>query len=85
MVLRVYARRTTERREMKLTTTSGLDGEYVPSPLERIHKQVAAYEGSGGLQGGTLEGRPVVILTSVGAKSGKVRKNPAMRIVDGDR
>jgi deazaflavin-dependent oxidoreductase (nitroreductase family) len=66
-------------------TESGLDGEYVPSPLERIHKQVADYEASAGTQGGTVEGAPVVILTSVGAKSGKVRKNPVVRIVDGDR
>ena len=27
----------------------------------------------------------MVILTSVGARSGKVRKNPLIRIVDGDR
>jgi deazaflavin-dependent oxidoreductase (nitroreductase family) len=70
---------------MALTTESGLDGEYVPSPLGRIRKQVADYEASGGVEGATLEGRPVVILTSVGTKSGKVRKNPVMRIVDGDR
>jgi deazaflavin-dependent oxidoreductase (nitroreductase family) len=70
---------------MALTIESGLDGDYVPSPLERIRKQVADYEASGGIEGGTLEGRPVVILTSVGTKSGKVRKNPVMRIVDGDR
>ena len=70
---------------MTLTTPSGLDGVYGPSPLERIRKQVADYEASGGVEGGTREGRPVVILTSVGTKSGKVRKNPVMRIVDGDR
>jgi deazaflavin-dependent oxidoreductase (nitroreductase family) len=70
---------------MTLTTESGLDGEYVPSPVEGIRKQVAAYEASGGAEGGTLEGRPVVILTSLGAKSGSVRKNPVMRIVDGGR
>jgi deazaflavin-dependent oxidoreductase (nitroreductase family) len=64
---------------------SGLDGEYVPSPLERIRKQVADYEASAGTRGGTVEGAPVVILTSVGAKSGKVRKTPVVRIVDGDR
>src|ERR1700733_8481389 len=64
---------------------SPLDGQYVPSPSERVRKQVADYEASGGVEGATLEGRPVVILTSVGAKSGKVRKNPVMRIVDGDR
>jgi deazaflavin-dependent oxidoreductase (nitroreductase family) len=70
---------------MTLNTESGLDGEYVPSPVPRVRNQVAAYEASGGVEGATLEGRPVVILTSVGAKSGKVRKNPVMRIVDGDR
>jgi F420H(2)-dependent quinone reductase len=64
---------------------SGLDGQYVPSPSERVRVQVADYEASGGVGGATLEGRPVVILTSVGATSGKVRKNPVMRIVDGDR
>jgi deazaflavin-dependent oxidoreductase (nitroreductase family) len=61
---------------MTLTTESGLDGEYVPSPTESVRTQVADYEASGGVKGGTLEGRPVVILTSVGTKSGKVRKNP---------
>jgi F420H(2)-dependent quinone reductase len=70
---------------MTLIAESGLDGEYVPSPTESVRTQVADYEASGGVKGGTLEGRPVVIVTSVGAKSGKVRKNPVMRIVDGDR
>jgi F420H(2)-dependent quinone reductase len=63
----------------------GFDGEYEPSPDARVRGQVRAYEASGGTEGGTLEGRPVVILTTVGAKSGKVRKNPVMRIVDGHR
>jgi deazaflavin-dependent oxidoreductase (nitroreductase family) len=69
---------------MTINTASGLDGEYEPSPVQRVSDQVAAYEASGGVEGATLEDRPVVILTSVGAKSGKVRKNPVMRIVDGD-
>jgi deazaflavin-dependent oxidoreductase (nitroreductase family) len=60
-------------------------GGYLPSPSERVRTQVADYEASGGVEGATLEGSPVVILTSVGAKSGKVRKNRVMRIVDGDR
>jgi deazaflavin-dependent oxidoreductase (nitroreductase family) len=64
---------------------AGFDGEYVPSPDKRAREQVSAYEASGGVEGATLEGKPVVILTSLGAKSGKVRKNPVMRIVDGDR
>jgi deazaflavin-dependent oxidoreductase (nitroreductase family) len=80
--------RTTEGREMTPNTEradSGLDGEYVPSPLQYVRKQVAEYEATAGVHGGTLESRPVVILTSVGAKTGLVRKNPVMRIVDGDR
>src|SRR5258705_8645263 len=71
--------------EMTLNTDSGLDGEYMPSPVQRVRRQVEDYESSGGVEGATLEGRPVVILTSVGAESGKVRKNPVIRIVDGDR
>lgn len=47
-------------------------------------EQVALYEATDGREGGTLEGRPVVILTTVGAKSGELRKTPVMRIVDGD-
>ena len=70
---------------MALTTESGLDGEYVPSPRNASARRWPTYEASGGVEGGTLEGRPVVILTSVGTKSGKVRKNPVMRIVDGER
>jgi F420H(2)-dependent quinone reductase len=58
------------------------DGEYEPSPVPRIREQVALYEATDGAEGNTLEGRPVVILTSIGAKSGKVRKNPIMRVVD---
>jgi deazaflavin-dependent oxidoreductase (nitroreductase family) len=47
-------------------------------------EQVALYEATDGREGGTLEGRSVVILTTVGAKTGALRKNPVMRIVDGD-
>jgi deazaflavin-dependent oxidoreductase (nitroreductase family) len=61
-----------------------LNGEYEPSPIPRIRDQVALYEATNGAEGGTLEDRPVIILTSVGAKSGKVRKNPIMRLPAGD-
>jgi F420H(2)-dependent quinone reductase len=70
---------------MTLFTESGLDGQYLPSPAERVRTQVADYEASGGVKGGTLEGRPGVTLTSVGAKSGQDSQEPVMRIVDGDR
>jgi deazaflavin-dependent oxidoreductase (nitroreductase family) len=53
---------------------------YVPSASERVRDQVASYEATDGREGGTLEGRPVVILTMTGATSGKVRKTPVMRI-----
>jgi F420H(2)-dependent quinone reductase len=56
------------------------DEQYVPSPSQRARDQVALYEATGGREGGTLEGRPVVILTMTGATSGKIRKTPIMRI-----
>ncbi len=49
-----------------------------------VHEQVALYEATDGREGGTLEGRPVVILTTIGTKTGNIRKNPVMRIKDGD-
>jgi deazaflavin-dependent oxidoreductase (nitroreductase family) len=54
--------------------------EYVPSPSERVRDQVAAYEASGGAEGGLLNGLQVVILSTTGAQSGNVRKNPVMRV-----
>jgi deazaflavin-dependent oxidoreductase (nitroreductase family) len=57
---------------------------YQPSPSDRVREQVALYESTDGREGGTLEDRPVVILTTVGAKTGSVRKNPVMRIKEGD-
>ena len=45
-----------------------------------VRKQVELYERSGGTQGTTMVGRPVVVVTSRGARSGKLRKNPVMRV-----
>jgi deazaflavin-dependent oxidoreductase (nitroreductase family) len=42
--------------------------------------QVDLYEGSGGTEGTEQGGKPVIILTSVGAKTGKLRKSPLMRV-----
>ena len=62
-----------------------ITGEYVPSTSERARQQVELYESSGGTQGTTLRGMPVVILWTLGAKSGKIRKTPLMRVEhDGD-
>jgi len=55
-------------------------GEYAPSPSQRVREQVELYESSGGRQGTTMRGMPVVVLTSRGAQSGKVRKTPLMPV-----
>jgi deazaflavin-dependent oxidoreductase (nitroreductase family) len=54
---------------------------YEPSPAERVRDQVALYEATDGAEGAELEGKPVVILTTIGARSGNVRKTPVIRIV----
>jgi deazaflavin-dependent oxidoreductase (nitroreductase family) len=61
-------------------------GEYEPSPTKWVRDQVATYEASGGREANTLRGRaewPIVVITSRGAKSGKLRKNPVMRVEHG--
>jgi F420H(2)-dependent quinone reductase len=55
-------------------------GEYEPSPLKWVRDQVQEYEGSGGTIGTTMRDLPVIIMTTTGAKSGKVRKVPLMRV-----
>ncbi|MEZ3178018.1 nitroreductase family deazaflavin-dependent oxidoreductase [Streptomyces pimonensis] len=57
-----------------------LQGEYDPSPTQWVREQVELYESSGGTEGTTLQGRPVIVLTSRGARSGKLRKTPLMRV-----
>lgn len=57
-----------------------LIGEYEPSPTEWSAQQVEEYESSGGTRGTTMRGMPVVILTTRGARSGKLRKTPLMRV-----
>jgi deazaflavin-dependent oxidoreductase (nitroreductase family) len=57
-----------------------LDGEYEPSSAEWVRNQVEQYESSGGTEGTTLRDMPVIILTSRGARSGKIRKTPLMRV-----
>lgn len=60
------------------------DGEYLPSASERAREQVALYEATDGVDGATLEGRPVVIVTMRGARTGKVRKTPLMKATMGE-
>jgi deazaflavin-dependent oxidoreductase (nitroreductase family) len=57
-----------------------LQGEYAPSPSDWARKQAETYEASGGTEATTLRGLPVVVLTTVGARTGKLRKTPLMRV-----
>lgn len=57
-----------------------LTGEYAPSAQKWVRDQVEAYESSGGREGTTFRGMPVIVLTTRGVKSGKLRKTPLMRV-----
>ncbi len=55
---------------------------YEPSPMDFVRNQVAEYESSGGTKANTLPGTdmPIVVITTIGNKSGKIRKTPLMRV-----
>ena len=59
-----------------------ITGEYEPSTSAWVADQVAEYEESGGTRAATLmdTGIPVIIVTMLGARSGKVRKIGLMRV-----
>ncbi|MDN4172028.1 nitroreductase family deazaflavin-dependent oxidoreductase [Nocardioides sp. SOB77] len=60
-----------------------LDGEYQPSPEAWVRDQVETYERTGGREGNILMDKPewpIVVITSRGSRSGKLRKNPVMRV-----
>jgi len=62
-----------------------LRGEYEPSPWTWVSDQVAEYEASSGQRANTLmdTGLPIIVVTTRGAKTGKVRKSPVMRVEHG--
>ena len=57
-----------------------LTGEYEPSTSDWARENAELYMASGGKEGTELKGKPVVLLTTVGAKTGKIRKTPLMRV-----
>ena len=59
-----------------------LEGEYEPSPWEWVRNQVETYERTGGAEANTLldTGLPIIIFTTRGNKTGKIRKIPLMRV-----
>jgi deazaflavin-dependent oxidoreductase (nitroreductase family) len=59
-----------------------LQGEYEPSPQAWVREQVDAYERSAGAEANTLldTGIPIVVVTALGNKTGKIRKFAVMRV-----
>ena len=57
-----------------------LEGEYAPSTAEWARKQADAYEASGGAEAPDMRGKPIIVLTTVGAKTGALRKTALMRV-----
>jgi F420H(2)-dependent quinone reductase len=60
-----------------------LSGEYEPSTSDWARENADKYMQSGGTDGTELQGKPVILLTTVGAKTGKIRKTPLMRVEHG--
>jgi deazaflavin-dependent oxidoreductase (nitroreductase family) len=57
-----------------------LEGEYAPSPWDWSREQAEKYAESGGADAADMKGMPIILLTTVGAKTGKLRKTPLMRV-----
>lgn len=57
-----------------------LEGEYAPSPWDWSREQADKYAESGGADAADMKGMPIILLTTVGAKTGKLRKTPLMRV-----
>ncbi|MET1017337.1 MAG: nitroreductase family deazaflavin-dependent oxidoreductase [Leifsonia flava] len=57
-----------------------LEGEYEHGSADFARKQVEGFEASNGAKDNTMRGKPIIVLTSRGAKSGKLRKTPLMRV-----
>ncbi len=71
------------KRRLAFRMDVTLQGEYQPSAAQWVRDQVEKYEASGGSEANILRGHaewPIVVITSVGHKSGKLRKNPVMRV-----
>ena len=57
-----------------------LQGEYAPGKSAWAREQAERYEATGGAERGTLSGKPIIVLTTVGARTGKLRKTALMRV-----
>jgi len=59
--------------------------KYIPSPSKWVSDQVELYESSGGIEGTTMNGLPVIIVTNRGWKTDSIRKTPLMKVMDGKK
>jgi len=57
-----------------------LPGEYAPSTVDWARTQAELLEATAGTKGADLRGMPIIVLTSVGAKSRQLRKTALMRV-----
>ena len=57
-----------------------LTGDYAPSTSEWARKQAETFEASAGAEANTLQGKPIIVLTTLGAKTGALRKTALMRV-----
>jgi deazaflavin-dependent oxidoreductase (nitroreductase family) len=57
-----------------------LSGDYEPSPSDWSRNQVELFEKTNGVEGATLDGMSIIVLTSIGSQTGKLRKTPLMRV-----
>ncbi|KZE42897.1 nitroreductase family deazaflavin-dependent oxidoreductase [Microbacterium sp. T32] len=57
-----------------------LSGQYLPSTSEWARSQAETFEATGGREGAELRGVPIIVLTTVGAKTGGLRKTALMRV-----
>jgi len=63
---------------------SAFDAEYEPSPWDPINEEVERYERTDGAEASQIVGDHWIILWTLGARSGKVRKTPLVRVADGE-
>jgi deazaflavin-dependent oxidoreductase (nitroreductase family) len=57
-----------------------LEGDYAPSTSDWARTQAELFEATDGAEGAELRGMPVIVLTSIGAKTGMLRKTALMRV-----
>lgn len=57
-----------------------LSGEYEPSPWDWVRSDASKVIESGSTVGAEMQGKPIILLTTIGAKTGKIRKTPLMRV-----